>query len=143
MQAVQQIAGRAGRFDRYALGLFQSTRMRKGIARRFAQAVPDIETKLTVLALATMPFDERNRVLKAAWRQMAQAVLEGRRARLFIPGEPRDGMDLASLEADYHYCDLLYNYERSFGDQERCEQLIERREQISRAIMAMLARDSG
>ncbi len=99
----------------------------------------DRDTKLRVLTLATMPFDERDRRLRDAWRQMVDVVLEGSEARLDVPKPPREGARLADLEADYHYCDLLYLFERSFGEQERMDLLTARREQISQAIMGVLA----
>lgn len=42
-EEVQQIAGRAGRFGRYDVGYYQSTRLRKDMVRRYEREVPSIE----------------------------------------------------------------------------------------------------
>ena len=53
--------------------------------------------------------------------------------------DPAVGDKLVDLEANYRYCDLLYTYARTFGYQEWLAPLTERREEISRAIMHILA----
>ena len=200
-EEIQQIAGRAGRFGRYDVGFYQSTRSRGEIYKRYGQPVPDIEripvgipydialvrdasltesvrqwmaleqpepfvrvdvsrelgllaevesqlderrrtevdVKLKVLALATMPFDEDDRRLRHAWRAMVRAELEGGEAELPIPQEPEAGEDLRRLEEDYRYCDLLYSYARTFSHPTHVDELSGRRAQISAAIMRMLA----
>ncbi len=99
------------------------------------------DVKGKILRLATLPFDERDRRLKAAWKAMATAELvgEGASAELPIPAAPNGTQSLATLEADYAYCDLLYSYGRSFGHDESLELLCALRDQISHAIMALLA----
>lgn len=204
-EEVQQIAGRAGRFGRYDVGLFQSTRWRKEIAQAYAEPVPDIvripvgipddialvreatlseairqwctieqpepflrvdvsrdlalvgeaesvldeggrrerDTKLKVLALATMPFDEDDRVLHGVWLQMVRAELAGEDYEMLVPAEPAQQCSLAQLEADYRMCDLLYGYARTFGHDENRELLTQRRSVISHAIMELLAAEGG
>lgn len=203
-QEVQQIAGRAGRFGRYDLGVFQSLRYRKEIFELYDRLVPDItqipvgiprnialvrDATLTesvlqwmaieqlqpfcridmtrdmrliqvvesmmdegmrsdmamkelALALATMPFDEDDRVLWSAWKTMAKAELAGEEAILPLPDAPSEDALLARLEQDYRYCDLLYNYARSFGYEGRLDELVSRRTAISRTIMSQLAQGS-
>ncbi|MBR3316403.1 MAG: hypothetical protein IKG21_01095 [Atopobiaceae bacterium] len=165
-----------------------------------------IETKETVFALATMPFDERDRRLLAVWRRMVDAQLAHETVEFALPevdapgteraGAAPSGTDragtalpeidapgteragtvpsgtdstlsptratetspsltakrdsrpthnpstLAKLEADYKYCDLLYNYERAFGSRERMQELVNRRNRIARIIMDMLDANS-
>jgi len=203
-QEVQQIAGRAGRFGRYDLGVFQSLHYRKEIFELYDRLVPDItqipvgiprnialvrDATLTesvlqwmaieqpqpfcridmtrdmrliqvvesmmdegmrsdmamkelALALATMPFDEDDRVLWGAWKTMAKAELAGEEAILPLPDVPDGDTLLARLEQDYRYCDLLYNYARSFGHEGRLDELVSRRTAISRTIMSQLAQGS-
>lgn len=117
------------------LGLIEELEAMLGDERRVAT-----EYKLKVLALASMPFDERERRLKDAWRTMAEAVLAGEGLELDLPAGCADEMRLAALEADYRYCDLLYCYERSFGSEVRMELLARRRREISERIMALLAK---
>gem|GEM_PF-5511232 len=200
-EEVQQITGRAGRFGRYDVGYFQSTRLRKDIVRRFKVQVPPIESipvgipedialvrdatltdcilqwmaleqpqpfhridvsrdlkligvveahlpeerrtntddKLLVLSLATMAFDERDRELYRTWRAMVDAELAGEELELNVPDEPTSGATLAVLEQQYRYCDLLYAYARTFDHTQHCALLDQRRNQISHAIMAILA----
>ena len=95
--------------------------------------------KETALALAGMPFDEGEARLWKAWVTMAKAELAGTEAALPLPGRPAVGDKLVDLEANYRYCDLLYTYARTFGYQEWLAPLTERREEISRAIMHILA----
>lgn len=204
-EEIQQIAGRAGRYGRYDMGLYQSTRRRNEIFWSYGQVVPDIteipvgipydialvsdaslsesvrqwmaleqpepfvridvtrelellaevegrldeqvrtqtDVKLKVLALVTMPFDEDDRRLRRAWREMMKAELAGGEAVLPIPREPGEGADLRRLEEDYRYCDLLYSYARTFTHPAHVEELSVRRSQISSAIMRMLAEGSG
>ena len=97
------------------------------------------EDKLKVLALASMPFDERERSLKEAWRAMAEAVLAGESLELPVPDSRGEEAHLAALEADYRFCDLLYCFERGFGSQERIDLLVERRREISSRIIKILA----
>ena len=104
-----------------------------------SERLVDIDTKLTVLALATMPFDERERRLMDAWRTMVDAQLTGGACELPLPQTELDASSLAQLEADYRYCDLLYTYERLFaGTAERISQLVTCRNGIAHAIMTML-----
>ena len=104
-----------------------------------SERLVDIDTKLTVLALATMPFDERERRLMDAWRTMVDAQLTGGACELPLPQTERNATSLAQLEADYRYCDLLYTYERLFaGTAERISQLVTCRNGIAHAIMTML-----
>ena len=202
---IQQIAGRAGRYGRYDVGFYQSTRRRSEIFRSYGQVVPDIteipvgipydialvrdaslsdsvrqwmaleqpepfvridvtrelgllaevesrlderertqiDVKLKVLALVTMPFDEDDRRLRRAWREMMKAELAGGEAVLPVPKEPAENADLRRLEEDYRYCDLLYSYARTFSHPEHVEELSSRRSQISSAIMRILAEGSG
>ena len=99
----------------------------------------NIDIKLKVLALATMAFDERDRMLRSAWRQMVEAELAGRQVDLPIPDGPETGEGLEDLEARYRYCDLLYSYARTFGYAKDLELLTKRRTQISHVIMSVLA----
>ena len=101
------------------------------------------DVKLKVLALVTMPFDEDDRRLRRAWREMMKAELAGGEAVLLIPKEPTEDADLRRLEEDYRYCDLLYSYARTFSHPAHVEELSVRRSQISSAIMRMLAESSG
>ena len=203
-EEVQQIAGRAGRFGRYDVGYFTSTRLRKDMVRRAYQPVPPIESvpvgipedialvldatlsdcirqwmtmdqpepfrrigvgrdltligkieaklnasrrmsvpdKLLVLSLATMAFDERDKNLYRTWQRMVNAELAGRELELDVPPEPTTEVELVELEAQYRYCDLLYTYARTFKHPERLELLSLRRNQISHAIMDVLAKES-
>lgn len=200
-EEVQQIAGRAGRFGRYDEGLYQSTKLRKEIVRRYNERVPDIDTvpvgipadialvrdatltdcirqwmaleqprpfkrigverdlalirsveakleearrtdtesKLLVLALATMAFDERDKELYRLWRRMVDAELAGEELDVEVPPAPSSDARLIDLERQYRYCDLLYTYARTFAHPARLESLSKRRGQISHAIMDILA----
>ena len=100
----------------------------------------DTAVKTRILALARIPFDEDNPRLKEVWRQMAASELLGVPFEVEPPAGPVEGADLATLEADYRLCDLLYTYARSFGYHEREQPLMELRGAISRSIMALLAR---
>lgn len=201
-EEVQQIAGRAGRFGRYDIGRYHSTRLRRDIERRYRQEVApietipvgipadialvrdatlsecirqwmtieqpqpferiqvtrdmaliaevegmlpeerrrDIATKQLVLALATMPFDERDRELHGTWRQMVACELEGKEALVDMPPGPSPDDRLIELEWRHRFCDLLYTYARTFRHPDRLEALSQRRDEISHAIMALLAR---
>lgn len=99
----------------------------------------DLPTKRLALALATMAFDERDLLLRRAWRAMVRAELAGAVAELAVPDAPQAGERLADLEEDYRYCDLLYTYARTFDHPEQKDLLAERRTQISRTIMDLLA----
>ena len=103
------------------------------------ELLTDIPTKLKVLALATMAFDEEDRTLHRIWRQMVVAELAGEEAELDVPDQPAADTPLAELEASYRHCDLLYNYARTFEHPQNQELLVERRTQISHAIMEQLA----
>lgn len=200
-EEVQQIAGRAGRFGRYEIGYYTSTRMRRDMRRRCLCEVAPIASvpvgipanialvrdatlsdcirqwmtieqpkpfkrididrdislirevesmldeerqtnvgdKLLVLSLATMAFDERDRELHRTWRRMARSELEGTQLEFEVPDAPANNASLVELEAQYRYCDLLYTYARTFGHKGRLEPLSNLRNQISRAIMRMLA----
>jgi ATP-dependent RNA helicase SUPV3L1/SUV3 len=96
-------------------------------------------TKLLVLSLASMPFDERDDRLFAAWHRMVDAELAGQELTLAPPDAPRPNVKLAQLEADYRYCDLLYTYARTFGHDSQLAPLVTRRNQISHTIMGLLA----
>ena len=102
-------------------------------------SVPD---KLLVLSLATMAFDERDKNLYRTWQRMVNAELAGRELELDVPPEPTTEVELVELEAQYRYCDLLYTYARTFKHPERLELLSLRRNQISHAIMDVLAKES-
>ena len=203
-EEVQQIAGRAGRFGRYEVGFYQSTKMRRQMRERYESTVPriaaipvgiphdialvrdatltesirqwmaleqprpfvridvtrdlaliaeverrlepeaqrDVAAKQRTLALATMAFDERDTVLRRTWIAMVEAELAGKEAELDVPDAPQAGMRLADLEEDYRYCDLLYTYARTFDHPRHKELLADRRSQISRTIMRMLAEAS-
>ena len=200
-EEVQQIAGRAGRFGRYDVGYYTSTRQRKEMVRRYERPVPVLESipvgipedialvrdatltdcirqwmaleqpepfrrigvdrdlaligevetrlspsrrvstedKLLVLRLATMAFDERNRALLRTWRRMVKAELAGEELELDVPPEPAEGVKLIELEQQYRYCDLLYTYARTFNHPANLEQLFQRRAQIARAMIGILA----
>ncbi len=104
-----------------------------------SERLTDIDTKLTVLALATMPFDERERRLMDAWRTMTCAQFAGETCELPLPQTELVAASLSQLEADYRYCDLLYTYERLFaGTAERMSRLITCRNDIAHAIMTVL-----
>ena len=201
-EEVQQIAGRAGRYGRYDLGLYQSSRQGSQIRRRYREQVrpieripvgipedialvrdakltdcirqwmameqpepfrrigverdlaligvvearvdeslrTDIETKRLVLALATMAFDERDRELYDVWLQMVKAELAGKEAVLDVPRAPAAGDALIDLEHRYRHCDLLYTYARTFRHGDRLPSLSDRRNEISHAIMELLAK---
>ena len=98
-----------------------------------------VSDKLLVLSLATMAFDERDRELHRTWRRMARAELDGKELEFEVPDTPAANASLIELEAQYRYCDLLYTYARTFGHKDRLEPLSNLRNQISRAIMRMLA----
>lgn len=200
-EEIQQIAGRAGRFGRYDVGYYQSTRLRRDIVRRYEAWVPPISSipvgipedislvrdatltdcilqwmaieqpqpfrridvsrdlkligvvegrlaeerrtaiddKLKVLSLATMAFDERERDLYRMWLDMVDAELAGRELEFAMPDAPAPGTALAELERQYRVCDLLYTYARTFGHTRRYALLDQRRNEISHAIMALLA----
>ena len=108
-------------------------------ARVDADQRMDTAFKEKALALAGMPFDEGERRLWKTWIAMVEAELAGSEAQLPLPEPPAEGERLVDLEADYRYCDLLYTYARTFGHEERLASLTERREEISRAIMHILA----
>lgn len=123
---------------------------RIGIARDLA-LIQEVEAKLPkgrrketadkqlVLSLATMAFDERDKDLYRTWQRMADAELAGEELELAVPPEPEPGIRLEVLERQYRYCDLLYTYARAFGHSQRLEELVLRRDQISHAIMGVLA----
>lgn len=102
----------------------------------------DIDAKQRTMALASMAFDEHDRGLYGVWKQMVAAEVTGTKAELPLPPAPCESSTLASLEADYRMCDLLYNYARTFGRDENKGTLVARREEISHAIMTLLARES-
>ena len=104
-----------------------------------AERRKDSAFKETALALAGMPFDEGEARLWKAWHVMAKAELAGEEAVLPLPDAPAVGEKLVDLESDYRYCDLLYTYARTFGHDERLAPLTARREEISQAIMRILA----
>ena len=56
-----------------------------------------------------------------------------------MPDLPPEGAGLAHLEAAYRMCDLLYTYARTFDHPQNRDLLTERRTQISRTIMGILA----
>jgi ATP-dependent RNA helicase SUPV3L1/SUV3 len=95
--------------------------------------------KTRILALAHIPFDVDNARLAQAWQQMAATELRDEPFEVEPPPEPVPGTGLATLEADYRLCDLLYTYARTFGYHDREQPLMALRSSISRAIMDLLA----
>lgn len=103
----------------------------------------DIASKQLVLTLATMAFDERDRELHRVWRRMVASELAGEEAVVELPPAPSEGDTLVELEWRHRLCDLLYAYARTFNHPERIGLLSRRRDEISRAIMRMLADDGS
>lgn len=99
----------------------------------------NIDDKLKVLSLATMAFDERERDLYRMWLEMVDAELAGEELEFTVPDALASDSALSELERQYRVCDLLYTYARTFGHTRHCAQLDQRRNEISHAIMAILA----
>lgn len=200
-EEIQQIAGRAGRFGRYDVGYYTSTKFMRGIVHAMSSTVPDITfvpvgipddialvrnaslsdaivhwtqiehpepfrridvsrdltlirhieeklpgdrrrdiaTKIMVLSLSSMPFDENKQELFDMWDAMVDAEIAGSVATFTVPEvDVSSSRRLERLELAYKACDLIYEYSRTFHHDEQMAEVIARRNEISEVIMEIL-----
>lgn len=106
----------------------------------------ETEDKKLIYDFISIPFDEKEDLLKELWLFMFECRKDG------IPFVYEDNMtipeesaatekDMEDLELSYKICDLLFNYKRRFARDE-FEWVLPKKNQISAIISAILAKQS-
>ena len=98
----------------------------------------DTEDKRLIYDLVTITFDESDEEMKAEWYRRCRLVInEGRtEGRLNFDTE---SMSLDELERAHKYCDMVYQFERKFGNDDEVRESIQQEKlKISEAIMEKL-----
>lgn len=114
-----------------------------GMLERIGEKMPrgwehDLAMRTLAYEFATMPFDEKNISLVNAWESMLDADIRGKIYRVSVRGDEL-GNDLGSLEEEYAYLDLMFQYSRKHGLDEKISEIDERRTAISKRMMKILS----
>ena len=113
---------------------------------RLCRAIQSLsEDKRFLYDCLTIPFDEQNPILFSMWKEMCR--YEANNAcypvEMYLPTRSAIHSiydDLDELEQLFKRCDLLYGYCDKFGHDEYVEDIINRKNRISRAIIRILDR---